>query len=247
MPRSVTRTDSPAVAKKAPGGRCPRASYLIRLRYSDRKGSDMRWLLLAAVLSQTPALQAQEPPPAYPRAGATTMLENERVLVWNISWLQQEYPVHRHLYDHVGVYYASGDRLIISTDGSTRPVSTPAWNISFQLRGVTHAEAGTSEEPLRAVFIQIKDEPRQLSGAPGAGRAFPVDGPLQRLDNDRTTVWEYAPDSPHRDARHRHTHDAVVVSFDATPRPQVRYVERGTVHETDGTAGSTRTFVFEIK
>ena len=57
--------------------------------------------------------QAQvDAPPAYPRDGAIKMLENEHVIVWNISWLQQNYPIHRHRYDHTGVYYASGDRRV---------------------------------------------------------------------------------------------------------------------------------------
>ena len=63
--------------------------------------------------------------------------------------------MHRHRYDHVGVYYAPGDRIIISTEGERRPVHTDAWNISFQRRDVTHAEQGASEEPLQAVFIHL--------------------------------------------------------------------------------------------
>ena len=38
----------------------------------------------------------------------------------------------------------------------------------------------------------------------------------------------------------------VIVSF-GTSGPQVSYVPRGTLHETDIVAASTRTFVFEIK
>jgi len=211
----------------------------------------MRWLLVVLVLSHPHVLRAQDLPRAYPRPGATRMLENDRLIVWNIAWLQQEYPLHRHLYDHVGVYYASGDRIITSPEGVKRPVSTEAWNISFQLRGVTHVEEGASEEPLRAVFIQMKQEPRDAPDAPdapGGPPPFPVDDPLPRLDNDRTTVWEYVSGAASSGAgRHRHAHDAVVVSFDATLRPQVSYLERGTAHETDAPAGSTRAFVFEIK
>jgi hypothetical protein len=208
----------------------------------------MRWLLVALVLSQSQVVQAQELPPAYPRPGATRMFENDRVVVWNIAWLQQEYTEHRHRYDHVGVYYVSGDRVITSTEGVTRPVSTEAWNISFQRRGVTHTEAGTSEEPLRAVFIQIKQEPREPLVAAAAPPILPTDGPQQRLDNDRATVSEHGSGSPDsRGAMHRHVHDAVVVSFDAALAPAVRYVERGTVHETHVPAGSVRTLVFEIK
>jgi hypothetical protein len=208
----------------------------------------MRWLLVAVLLAPGATVLAQDPPPAYPRPGATNVLENDRVIVWDIAWLQQEYPVHRHRYDHVGVYYASGDRIITSVDGEQRPVSTQAWNISFQRRDVTHAEAGSSLDPLRAVFIQIKEEPRPVEGADPSGPSFPVDNPTQRLDNDRTIVWEYGPGSSRaRAGRHRHTHDAVVVSFDATLSPSVRFVERFTEHETDLTAGSRRTLVFEIK
>ena len=176
------------------------------------------------------------------------MLENGRVIVWNITWLQQEYPQHRHRYDHVGVYYNSGDRIITSPEGAKRPVSTEAWNISFQLRGVTHGEAGASEEPLRAIFIQIKQEPIDPPEAAGGSSVFPIDAPLQRLDNDRTTVWEYGSRAAGaQSAPHRHAYDAVVVSFDAALRPEVRYFDRGTVHQTDVAAGSTRTLVFEIK
>ena len=95
-------------------------------------------------------------PPAYPRDGAIKMLENEYVIVWDISWLKQNYPIHRHRYAHAGVYYSAGDRVITSDEGEIREVHTDAWNISFQLSSVTHTESGISDEPLRAVFIQIK-------------------------------------------------------------------------------------------
>jgi hypothetical protein len=206
----------------------------------------MRWLLVALLLTPASAL-AQDPPPAYPRPGATKMLENDRVIVWNIAWLQQAYPVHRHRYDHIGVYYTTGDRIITSTEGERRPITTEAWNLSFQPRDVTHAEEGASEDPLRAVFVQIKDEIRTDAAPDGPLPVFPVDHPTQRLDNERTTVWEYGPDAPRTRAQHRHAHDAVVVSFDATLTPTVRYVERGTTDETDLVEGSSRTIVFEIK
>ena len=207
----------------------------------------MRWLLVVLVLEPSPAV-AQDYPPAYPRPGAAAMLENDRVIVWNIAWLQQEYPVHRHRYDHVGVYYTTGDRIITSLEGERRPITTQAWNISFQLRDVTHAEEGASANPLRAVFVQIKDEPRAGPAENPSVPRFPVSAPTQRLDNDRTTVWEYGPGSARTPVgEHYHAYDAVVVSFDAMLDPEVRYVERGTVHETDLTAGARRTVVFEIK
>jgi hypothetical protein len=188
-------------------------------------------------------LQQQSLPPAYPRPGATSVLENEQVIVWNIAWLQQAYPMHRHRYDHVGVYYAPGDRVIVSPEGDRRSVSTPAWNISFQLAGVTHTEEGASAEPLRAVFAQIKRPPRHDAATAG----LPADTSGLRLDNDRVTVWEH-PGGPGASTRpHRHAHDAVVVLFDAAGTPTAHWVERGSMHGADLPPGAVRTFVFEIK
>jgi len=200
---------------------------------------------LAALAALAMLGQSQELPPAYPRAGATSLLENDHVIVWDIAWLKQDYPFHRHRYDHVGVYYHPGDRVITSLEGERRPVSTPAWNISFQLAGVTHAEAGASDEPLRAVFIQIKRGPRDGPATTSGPSAFPVGAPAQRLDNDRARVWDYEESGPV--GAHVHAYDAVVVSFGADARPIVRWVDRGTVHDGDREPGAGRTLVFEIK
>jgi hypothetical protein len=214
-------------------------------------GPTFRPVLLALVLMQAAAArpavaQAQDLPPAYPRPGATSLLENADVIVWDIAWLKQAYPFHRHRYDHVGVYYTSGDRIIVSTEGERRPVSTQAWNISFQLAGVTHSEEGASDEPLRAVFVQIKRAPRAPGEPDVSQRVFPVDAPTQRLENERVTVWEYGAGAG-EELSHRHAADAVVVSFGADGRPSVRWVDRGTTHERDVTGEAERTFVFEIK
>ncbi|MEQ1857468.1 MAG: hypothetical protein ABL963_13500 [Longimicrobiales bacterium] len=199
-------------------------------------------LMLVAGLALTP----QEPPPPFPRAGATKLLENDRVVVWDIAWLRQTYPLHRHPYDMTGVYYESGDRVIISPEGERRSTHTEAWNITFQRVGLTHSEEGSSDEPLRAVFVEMK-QPSLGSLATGAVEAaFPAGGATQRLDNDRVTVWELDVSDSATSSSHRHTREMVLVSFDANNRPTARYVERGTVHDRDLPSGSARTFVFEI-
>ena len=93
--------------------------------------------------------QATALPPAYPRPGTTKLFENNRVLVWDISWLKRQYPLHRHPYALTGVYYTDGDRTIVSPTGERRPVHTAAWETAFQLAGVTHIEEGASDSPLR--------------------------------------------------------------------------------------------------
>jgi hypothetical protein len=84
--------------------------------------SDLRaWPLLAL------ALMAQSYPPPFPRPGVTKLLENNRVIAWNVVWPKgQPTALHRHIYDLAGVYYASGDRLITDADGTKRFVQNTA-------------------------------------------------------------------------------------------------------------------------
>jgi hypothetical protein len=192
-------------------------------------------------------LLQQELPPPFPRDGTTKLFENDRVVVWDIAWLKQAYPLHRHPYDMTGVYYQSGERIIISPEGERRHSITQAWNITFQRVGLTHSEEGASDVPLRSVFIEMKQPPGGPSPATAGEVEFPVGSPPQRLDNDRVTVWEYGAPAAESRRSHRHPREAVVVSFDAAGGRQVRYLARGTAHETDVEPGTTRTFVFEIK
>ena len=208
----------------------------------------MKKLALLLFICAIPLAQAQvDAPPAYPRDGAIKVLENDHVIVWDIRWLKQDYPIHRHRYDHTGVYYSPGDRIITSTDGEAREIHTDAWNISFQLAGVTHTESGISDEPLRAVFIQIK---RPVAGAIETNSSvpqFPYDSPLERRSNERVRVWEYDGDfSSTANSAHYHGNDAVVVWFDANTQANVHFISRGAVHSKDIPTAAVGVFIFEI-
>ena len=204
----------------------------------------MRWIVAVLwSLLQTPAPL----PPAYPRPGATKVLENSRVQVWDIAWLKQPYPLHRHIYDLVGIYYAPGDRTIISVDGTRRPVTTNAWDTVFLKAGVTHGEEGASDLPLRAVFVELKEAAPLGEVDMGATPApFPQSGGKLILDNERTTLWEFVPKPVETGSPHRHQRDAVVVLFDG-PTPHVIYTPRGTVHKAEGTGRADRAYVAELK
>ena len=200
----------------------------------------MIWLVV-----QTAVPQANLPP-AYPRPGTTKILDNDRVQVWKIAWLKgQPSPLHRHIYDLVGVYYEPGDRMIISPEGVKRPVSTKAWDIAFQRSGVTHIEAGVSDSPLRAIFVEIKQaSPDGTHNALSDAGVFAGEGGTQRLDNDRVTVWEYTRTSD--TLRHRHVRDRIVVAFHAG-QPSVTWIPSESLPEDESTGGSSRVYVFEIK
>lgn len=203
----------------------------------------MRTLTLALLLFA----QTQTYPPPYPRAGVTRMLENVRVIVWDVSWLRQAYPTHRHIYDFAGVYYTNGDRIIVSPEGVRSPTSSIAWDTFFLRRGLTHSEEGASEQPLRGVFVEFKEpQPLGVIDARTSPPAFPGTSGRQLRESDRVTIWELAPAPDPSAAPHLHARDAVIVAFTEL-KPHVAFVERGTVHNDEQIGGADRVFAFEVK
>jgi hypothetical protein len=186
--------------------------------------------------------QAQTYPQPFEREGSTKVLENDRVIVWDVSWLKRAYPTHRHLYDYAGVYYASGDRVIVNLDGSRRPTHTKAWDTFFLRKGITHSEEGASDEPLRAVMLELK-EPAAL-GAP----ATPSTGLGKNVrESDRVIIWEDFPAQDPQPTTHHHEMDTVAVAFTAGQKPKVTFIKRGTVDHGEDTAGADRAYFFELK
>jgi hypothetical protein len=203
----------------------------------------MRTLILMLLL----LAQAQAYPPPYPRPGTTKLLENERVIVWDVSWLRQAYPTHRHVYDYAGIYYTSGDRIIVSPQGVRSPTSSVAWDTFSLPRGITHSEEGASEQPLRGVFLEFKEpQPLGTVDARTSPPAFPGTSARQLRDSERVTIWELAPAPGPSGLTHLHARDAVIVAFTKL-KPLVRFVERGTVHDDEQTGGADRVFGFEVK
>ena len=223
--------------------------------------------LMTAFISMF-VLGGQNYPPPYPRAGTTALIDNARAQVWDVSWPKgQPAPLHRHLYDMTGLYYWPGDRVITSVDGTKRNVSTNAGRIQWQLKGVTHAEDGASDDPLRAVMIELKgDGPsgkvERTAGVPVfTGRSLPL------LDNERVTVWEVSgsdfgtgsrrsltPDfgtgarrsATPAPARHSHPMDTFVVWTEGRQGHAV-FLPAGTVHTGQPIGSATNATIFELK
>ena len=191
--------------------------------------------------------QAQTYPPPYPRAGTTKLLENDRVVVWDVSWLRQAYPTHRHVYDYAGIYYTNGDRIIVSEQGVRSPTSSVAWDTFSLPRGITHSEEGASDQPLRGVFVEFKQpQPAGTVDARANPPAFPGTSGRQLRDSDRVTIWELATAPGTSGKPHLHARDAVIVDFTKL-KPHVAFLERGTVHNDEQTSGADRVFAFEVK
>ena len=196
------------------------------------------------VLVAVIAAQAAELPAPFPRAGTTSLFENDVVAVWNVSWLKQQYPLHTHRYDLVGVSYAEGDRIITQGSGPGKLVTTRAWVFQTNRANVTHVEEGASDPPMRAVLIEVKtaaprsdaiespDGLRQVAGAPA-------------WENHRAAAWVVMPGAPA--SVHRHLGDAVELIFDGSTTPEASFVRAGTAHAAPTPADGGRVYIFEIK
>jgi hypothetical protein len=198
-------------------------------------------LLLLARPDQTLAQSAQTFPQPFDRDGATKVFENDRVIVWDVSWLQRAYPTHRHLYDYAGVYYTNGDRVVVSPEGVRSPTHSTAWSTFFFRRGVTHSEEGVGTDTLRAVFLELKESaPVNAADTASAGLGRKV------RESDRLVIWEDIAAQDTQPSAHRHERDAVAVTFRGK-KPQITFVPRGTVDQGRETAGADRTYYFELK
>jgi hypothetical protein len=166
------------------------------------------------------------------------------VQVWDVSWPKGAPAVmHRHLYDMTGLYYWPGDRIITSADGTKRNTSTAAGRIQWQLKGVMHIEEGASDDPLRAVMIELKgDGPSGKRAKPDVPAFTAATMPL--LDNERVTVWDFPGTSA--PMRHVHPMDTVVVWTEGRSGHAI-FLPAGTIHTPEPINAGAKATIFELK
>lgn len=215
------------------------------------------WLLALAVAGQVAAY-----PPAFPRQNVTKLLETDRSVIWDIVWPKgQPSPLHRHVFDQVGTYYQAGGRAITSLNGVKSESTTPVGNISTTRKGTTHVEEGTTDPPLRAVFIEMKvDTPSKQSAEVSLAPARA--GARQVHSEDRVTVWDFTW-SAKVPAATRYERDTVLVWLTpgtfrvtadrkntevVTVKPgSFWYRPGGTIETEELTEGSPRAIIFEFR
>jgi hypothetical protein len=196
------------------------------------------------VLLALMAVQAAQLPAPFPRPGTTLLLENDVVAVWNVSWLKQQYPLHTHRYDLVGISYVEGDRIITQGNAPGRLVNTKAWVFQTNRANVTHVEEGASDPPMRAVLIEVKPPAPGAAAAETSGGLRQVAG-APTWENNRAAAWLVMPGTPA--PTHRHIGSAVELIFDASTAPKATFVAAGTVHQGLTPPDGGRAYIFELK
>jgi len=224
---------------------------------------------LAALVAS--AVVAGDYPHAFPRTGTTKRFENERVTAWEVVWKRDvAQPIHRHRYDMAGVYLRYGPIRVTSPDGAVSP-QRPPFEVPrpyFQLKNITHREemigfAPDAPERL-AIMFDLKEvnvapvEPRQ-----GMPTAFPREGAIKAIDNERVTEWDYTWSTGHPVTTHMHHKDSVQVFFQggtlrftgpdgkvetkAFAFGDARFIPRGTIDTEEAVTGSPRAITIELK
>lgn len=224
-----------------------------------------RFLALVAALQVPMPIPAagQSYPPAFPRQNATKLVETDRIVVWDIVWPKgQPSPLHRHVYDQVGTYYQTGGRAITPISGPTSKSTTPVGNISTTRKGTTHVEEGTTEPPLRAIFIELKSDTPSTQGTDQTSLA-PRAGAKQVHTEDRVTAWDYTWSPGVTPVKSRYERETVIVWLTpgslrliegggaakvVTVQPGTMWHrEKGAVVTEELVSGSPREIIFEFK
>jgi len=95
-------------------------------------------------------------PPGFPRPGAKKVLENDRVIVWDYTWVPGvPTPMHFHDKDVVAFFLEDGDLKSTTPDGQDTVNPYTAGTVKFNARNRTHTETlvrGTQ----RGIITELK-------------------------------------------------------------------------------------------
>ena len=95
-------------------------------------------------------------PPGFPRPGSRKVFENDKVNVWNYTWLPgKPTPMHFHNTEVVVVYLGNGDITATTPDGKKTVNHHNAGDIVFNLANRSHAEELTQGE-MSGVMLELK-------------------------------------------------------------------------------------------
>jgi hypothetical protein len=133
-----------------------------------------------------------ELPHAFPRDGATMILDNTMGTAWDVTWVPgKPTPMHRHTFDYVGVELADTSVDLIALDGTRRTTVLTVGHSYFLPRGTTHIEEVPGMSPVRhAVIIDLKDPvaPRPVDSA---AAALSMAAAKKVVENDRVVMWDF--------------------------------------------------------
>jgi hypothetical protein len=168
---------------------------------------------LLLVLALATLANVQTLPPGFPREGATRILENDRVIIWDATWHKgNPTPLHEHPVEYLSVTLVQGTVKVTDRDGKSNTASVPLGFVRFNPKGVVHIEEGISNQERRAIMVELKDSVARSAGTTYTVPAmFPREGAKQLVDNNRVTVWDATWAHGRRIGSYEQRHDTVIV------------------------------------
>lgn len=154
---SDTRDRSPLRERRLPGILVSVADGTVRFMEPGASANPAVGVLIELKEHRVaPLVLARGVAPAFPREGATKILENERVAVWDVRWTTgMKTPVHFHDKDVVAVYLGAGTVRTIPLAGQPSATPRSRGEAVFLARGRTHVEECV-EGPRRDIIVELK-------------------------------------------------------------------------------------------
>ena len=95
-------------------------------------------------------------PPGFPRDGAARLIDNNRVTVWDFTWLPgKPVPMHFHDKDTVVVFLEPGRIKSTDAEGRTTVAERKFGDVSLNARNRAHTEETIEGSP-RAIVVELK-------------------------------------------------------------------------------------------
>lgn len=193
------------------------------------------------------------------------VIDNQRVTVRDITMVKANpSPAQRHDFDSVEIYLTPGVIKTTRSDGKSSTTTHKKGDAKFEPKGTMFAEEVTSDAPVRAIVIDLKDTPvPPLPNTSGYPNAFPRPGVKKLFENDRVIVWDYTwmPGVP--TPMHFHDKDVVVVYLEDGDLKSTtldgksvvnqysfglaKYNDRNRTHTEDLIKGKQRAIITEFK
>lgn len=140
------------------------------------------------------AQSADSYPPAWPRPGSTTLIENDRGAAYEVTYFKDRpSQMHQHRYPFAGLDLETASIKVTELDGTARIFPDVRNNMWFLPRGTPHQEMSITDPPRHIVAIDIKDRtvPAADNSTGLPADAF-ADYQKKVVDNDRVTIWDIA-------------------------------------------------------
>ena len=214
-------------------------------------------LLLAGLL--------QKVPPGLPPDGTRSLINNERVSVWDVTWpVGKAEPMAQSQFDIVTVDLANATANVTNAKGKKKEASFKVGQATFIPKGDSQIEEGTGSTARHAIVIELKDVTQApLENRSAFPEAFPRAGSKKLLNNNRVTVWDYAWKIGVPTPVHFHSRDVVVVYLETGEvqskdisgaitvnklEPGVtRFNARNRTHSEELIKGASRAIIVELK